>query len=32
VSGVTTILADGNAEKRPYLLGIEDGRVVHYTD
>jgi ABC-type branched-subunit amino acid transport system substrate-binding protein len=32
MSGVTTILADGNAEKRPYLLGIQDGHLVHYTD
>ncbi len=32
VSGVMTIRADGNAQKRPFLLGIEDGRVVHYTN
>jgi ABC-type branched-subunit amino acid transport system substrate-binding protein len=32
VSGVLTIRPDGNAHKRPFLLGIEDGRVVHYTD
>jgi hypothetical protein len=29
---VITIGADGNAHKRPYLLGIEHGRVVQYTD
>ena len=32
VSGVITIAADGNAHKRPFLLGIEHGRVVQYTD
>ena len=32
VSGVISIGADGNAHKRPYLLGIEHGRVVQYTD
>jgi ABC-type branched-subunit amino acid transport system substrate-binding protein len=32
VSGVTSIGADGNAHKRPYLLGIEQGRMVQYTD
>ena len=28
VSGVTTILDDGNARKRPFLLQISDGNVV----
>jgi len=28
VSGLTTLLADGNAQKRPYLLGVRDGEVV----
>jgi len=32
VSGVITMRADGNAQKRPYLLGVERGRVVHYDD
>jgi len=32
ISGVITIGADGNAHKRPYLLGVEHGRVVQYTD
>ena len=32
VSGVTSIGADGNARKRPFLLGVEHGRVVQYTD
>ena len=32
VSGVTSIGADGNARKRPYLLGVEHGRIVQYTD
>ena len=32
MSGVTTIGADGNAHKRPFLLGIEHGRIVQYTD
>jgi ABC-type branched-subunit amino acid transport system substrate-binding protein len=32
ISGVITIGADGNAHKRPYLLGIERGRIVQYTD
>ncbi len=32
VSGVTTIGADGNAQKRPFLLGIEHGRLVQHTD
>jgi ABC-type branched-subunit amino acid transport system substrate-binding protein len=32
ISGVITIGADGNAHKRPYLLGIEHGRVVQFTD
>jgi ABC-type branched-subunit amino acid transport system substrate-binding protein len=32
VSGVISMRADGNAQKRPFLLGIERGRVVHYDD
>jgi hypothetical protein len=28
VSGNTTILSDGNAEKHPYLLGIESGEII----
>jgi hypothetical protein len=32
VSGVITMRADGNAHKRPYLLGIEKGHVIEYTD
>ena len=28
VSGNTTILSDGNAEKYPYLLGIESGEII----
>ena len=32
VSGVIHMRADGNAQKRPFLLGIERGRVVHYDD
>jgi branched-chain amino acid transport system substrate-binding protein len=32
VSGVTSIGEDGNARKRPYLLGVERGQVVQYTD
>jgi ABC-type branched-chain amino acid transport systems, periplasmic component len=32
ISGVTSIGADGNARKRPYLLGVEHGKVVQYTD
>jgi branched-chain amino acid transport system substrate-binding protein len=32
VSGVTSIGEDGNARKRPFLLGVEHGRVVQYTD
>ena len=32
VSGVTSIGADGNARKRPFLLGVEHGQVVQYTD
>jgi ABC-type branched-subunit amino acid transport system substrate-binding protein len=32
ISGVTAIGADGNAHKRPFLLGIEHGRIVQYTD
>lgn len=29
-AGVTTIGADGNAQKRPFLLGIESGRIVQF--
>jgi ABC-type branched-subunit amino acid transport system substrate-binding protein len=32
VSGVISMGPDGNAQKRPYLLGVERGRVVHYDD
>ncbi len=32
MSGVMAIGADGNARKRPFLLGIEHGRIVQYTD
>jgi ABC-type branched-subunit amino acid transport system substrate-binding protein len=32
VSGVITMGPDGNAHKRPYLLGVERGRIVHYDD
>jgi ABC-type branched-subunit amino acid transport system substrate-binding protein len=32
VSGVISVGPDGNAQKRPYLLGVERGRVVHYDD
>ena len=28
VSGVTSVDGDGGAEKRPFLLGVEDGRIV----
>jgi branched-chain amino acid transport system substrate-binding protein len=28
VSGVTTVRPDGNAAKRPYLLGVSRGRIV----
>lgn len=28
VSGITTILSDGNARKRPFLLRVEEGKVV----
>jgi predicted negative regulator of RcsB-dependent stress response len=28
VSGNTTILSDGNAQKNPYLLGIESGEII----
>ncbi len=28
VSGVTTVLPDGNARKRPYLLGVKGGQIV----
>jgi ABC-type branched-subunit amino acid transport system substrate-binding protein len=32
VSGVLAMRADGNAHKRPFLLGVEGGRVVQYQD
>jgi len=32
VSGILTMRSDGNAHKRPYLLGIERRKVVHYID
>ncbi|MEM7412275.1 MAG: penicillin-binding protein activator [Myxococcota bacterium] len=32
VSGILTIRGDGNAHKRPYLLGVEKGQVRHYID
>jgi ABC-type branched-subunit amino acid transport system substrate-binding protein len=32
ISGVIAIGGDGNARKRPYLLGVEHGRIVQYTD
>jgi len=32
VSGVLTMRSDGNAHKRPFLLGVERGHVVHYDD
>ena len=32
VSGVLAMRADGNAHKRPFLLGIERGRVVQFQD
>ncbi len=32
VSGVLTMRSDGNANKRPYLLGIEDGQIHQYVD
>lgn len=28
VSGVTTMQADGNARRRPYMLGVQKGRIV----
>jgi hypothetical protein len=28
VSGVTTMRADGTAQKRPYLLGVRRGQIV----
>jgi hypothetical protein len=31
-SGVISIGPDGNAHKRPFLLGVEHGRIVQYTD
>ncbi len=32
VSGVMSMRADGNAQKRPFLLGVERGRVVEFED
>lgn len=32
VSGVLEMRADGNAHKRPYLLGVEKGHVVQFED
>jgi ABC-type branched-subunit amino acid transport system substrate-binding protein len=32
VSGVLAMRADGNAHKRPFLLGVERGHVVQYQD
>jgi ABC-type branched-subunit amino acid transport system substrate-binding protein len=32
VSGVINMGADGNAHKRPYLLGVERGHIVQYDD
>ncbi len=32
VSGVLSMRADGNAQKRPFLLGIQKGLVLEYTD
>jgi len=32
VSGVLTMRSDGNAQKRPFLLGVERGHVVHYDE
>ncbi|MDH3519115.1 MAG: penicillin-binding protein activator [Myxococcales bacterium] len=32
VSGVISMGSDGNAHKRPYLLGVQRGRVVQYDD
>ena len=32
VSGILTMRGDGNAQKRPYLLGVEKGRVRHFID
>ena len=32
VSGVLAMRADGNAHKRPFLLGVERGRVVQYEE
>jgi ABC-type branched-subunit amino acid transport system substrate-binding protein len=32
VSGILTMHGDGNAQKRPYLIGIERGEVVEYDD
>jgi branched-chain amino acid transport system substrate-binding protein len=32
VSGTTDFVTDGNAVRRPYLLGVEDGRIVDLED
>ena len=32
VSGTTDFVTDGNALRRPYLLGVEDGRIVDLDD
>jgi ABC-type branched-subunit amino acid transport system substrate-binding protein len=32
VSGVLTMRADGNAQKRPFLLGVERGHVIQYLE
>jgi branched-chain amino acid transport system substrate-binding protein len=32
VSGTTDFVTDGNALRRPYLLGVEDGRIVDIDD
>jgi branched-chain amino acid transport system substrate-binding protein len=32
VTGTTDFVADGNALRRPYLLGVEDGRIIDLDD
>jgi len=32
VSGILSMRPDGNAQKRPFLIGIEEGKVVEYAD
>jgi hypothetical protein len=32
VSGTTDFVTDGNAVRRPYLLGVEGGRIVDLDD